>query len=320
LVEDFARGINHKGLAFDRTNRKAVPFTFFHPRITKEVTEYVEMELEDGTTWRGTTDHPWLLTTGKYKKACELTKDDEIQKIPRQAEPASMKMKMRIKSVKIKRLKKPVPVYDATSPKYHNLVLANGCVVHNTAKFARDKNYQEVFYLRGKIMNALRATDAKVLESEEVKGILQSIGFDPSRADPLSKLRVGKIICLSDPDDDGYHINSLILTLLWKYLPGLFERGLVYVVKASEYVATINGKMCYSADKADLIKQNGGKAPADLLHLKGWGEASVDQLKRMAFDPEQRLLEQLTPSSDGGKRLKLIMSDDPVVRKEMLGV
>jgi DNA gyrase subunit B len=81
LVADFAKGIDHRGWAYDRTNKVPVPFTFFHPRITKHVTEYIEMELADGTVWRGTVDHPWLLTNGTYKAAGQLTPDDEIQEV-----------------------------------------------------------------------------------------------------------------------------------------------------------------------------------------------------------------------------------------------
>lgn len=205
-------------------------------------------------------------------------------------------------------------------PEQRELFLVEGESAGGTAKFARDKRYQEVYYLRGKILNAERATDAKVLESDEVLGILKSIGFDPSKTDALSRLRVGKIIGLTDPDDDGYHITSLILTLLAKYVPGLFDRGMVYAVDAAEYVATIKGKMCYAQDKSLLIKQNGGKAPKDMMHLKGWGEATVVQLRKMAFDPTERKLIKLGAARDGGKRLKLIMSEDPSIRKAMLGV
>lgn len=89
LVEDFAKGVDHVGLAYDRTNKKSVPFTFFHPRITKRVSEYVELELADGMVWKGTTDHPWLLTNGTYKAASLLTSEDEIQEIPRLTNLAS---------------------------------------------------------------------------------------------------------------------------------------------------------------------------------------------------------------------------------------
>lgn len=79
LAADFEAGQDNVGLAFDRTNQRAVPFTLYHPRVTKHVIEYVEMELSDGTIWRGTCDHPWLLTNGKYVRADQLKPGDAIQ-------------------------------------------------------------------------------------------------------------------------------------------------------------------------------------------------------------------------------------------------
>lgn len=205
-------------------------------------------------------------------------------------------------------------------PHKRELFLVEGDSAGGTAKFARYREYQEIYYLRGKFINAMRASDNAVLSSEEVKGVLQAIGFDPSQKDPINKLRVGRIIWLSDPDDDGYHINTLGLTLLYKYLPRLFELGKVFMVAASEYVATVNGRTIYGNSVEALAKQNGGKTPKDTMHLKGWGEASVEQLRQLAMDPATRRLYRVDPPVDGGKVVTLIMSDDPVYRKKMLGV
>jgi hypothetical protein len=108
---------------------------------------------------------------------------------------------MHVVSVKKIKLKKSVPVYDATSPKYHNFVLACGAVVHNTAERARDKRYQEVLKLRGKILNIYRDKAGKASLNKEIIDILKSIGYDPSKKN--LNLRVGKIILLADADPDG---------------------------------------------------------------------------------------------------------------------
>lgn len=102
-------------------------------------------------------------------------------------------------------------VFDLTNDLHHNFVLASGAVVHN-CKFARDNRYQEALPIKGKILNAWKAKDLdSVLLSEEVLNILTMVGFDPSVPDPLSKLRVGKIIQLSDPDPDGpLHPDTLV--------------------------------------------------------------------------------------------------------------
>lgn len=205
-------------------------------------------------------------------------------------------------------------------PEARELFLVEGDSAGGTAKLARNKDYQEVFYLRGKILNAMRSKDAQVLASEEVVGILQAIGFDPSQKDPMTKLRVGRIVWLSDPDDDGYHINTLGLTLLYKYLPRLFELGKVFIVAASEYTAKINGKRIFANSIEGLAKLNGGKVPNTALHIKGWGEVNADALREMAFDPRTRRMYRVAPPTDNGKVFKLIMSDDPTYRKKMLGV
>jgi hypothetical protein len=116
---------------------------------------------------------------------------------------AEGKLNHSVVSVRSISLKKGVPVYDASIRKYHNYALAAGVFVHNTARQARDGSYQEILPLRGKILNSLKHTDERVLLSEEVLNILAMIGFDPKASNPYDKLRVGKIICLSDPDPDG---------------------------------------------------------------------------------------------------------------------
>lgn len=100
------------------------------------------------------------------------------------------------------KLKKPVPVYDATVPKYHNFALGAGVYVHNTVKKARF-SYQGILPLKGKIFNALKDATGKTLESEEILNILAAIGYDVNATDPYAKLQVGKIVCLADPDSDG---------------------------------------------------------------------------------------------------------------------
>lgn len=108
---------------------------------------------------------------------------------------------MRVVSSRCIKFEVPTPVYDLTSPRHHNFVLANGAVVHNSAKQGRYP-YQAVLPLKGKIMNALKNGD-KALESDEVLNVLAAVGYDPKAADPLAKIQVGKIICLADPDPDG---------------------------------------------------------------------------------------------------------------------
>ena len=112
---------------------------------------------------------------------------------------------MRITSTRVVKLAAPTPVYDLTVEEHHNFQLANGCFVHNSAKLACHNLFQEIYPIRGKIINAERAT-AKATANEEVQGIFALLGYNPSAPegkDPLEKLRVSKIIFMADPDVDG---------------------------------------------------------------------------------------------------------------------
>lgn len=219
----------------------------------------------------------------------------------------------------------PTPVYDATVPKFHNFALDAGIFVHNTARSARDRTYQEVLPLKGKVKNAMRDKKGEALESEEVLNILSMIGFDPKADDPLSKLRVGKIIFMADPDPDGYHINALLLTLLQKYLPELFDRGLVFVANVPEYYA-LNAKTrqiftgSTAAQVAETLKAAKQRLP--VKHIKGYGEVDADTLRYLAFDPATRSLSRIIPSTSSGadERFQKLMSNDSESRKQLLGI
>lgn len=221
-------------------------------------------------------------------------------------------------------LDEPVPVYDATNNENHNYALGNGVVVHNTAKQARYKDFQEILPLKGKILNSMRAVSDKVFESEEVKNILTAIGFDPSKKDPLSSLRIGRFVVLADADVDGRHIETLVLTLLVRYLPGMFERGMVYTVDTPVYMASTNkGRKLYgdTVDEVNGKLEKGEKVKGKVTYLKGLGEMNPDALREVAFDPRHRKLVRITgPSRSQLKEFTKLMADDVDYRRELLGL
>lgn len=232
---------------------------------------------------------------------------------------------MRVISKKVITFDTPVPVYDITSPKNSNFTLDNGAVVHNSAKQARFPQYQEILPLKGKILNVMKGSGKKgdrAFESEEVMNILIGIGYDPSSKDPLSNLRIGKLILLADPDPDGRHINTLILTLIAKYLPGMFERGLIYVINLPEYVM-VHGKKNYFGDSPKDIESKlpKGVPLKHVQHIKGLGESNPTQLRELAFDPNTRkLLKVKKVDKKEMQEFTLLMSDNIEYRKELLGV
>lgn len=158
--------------------------------------------------------------------------------------------------------------------------------------------HQALLPLSGKIMNCLKAKGDRALLSKPVLNILAAIGFDPKLEDPLKKLQVGKIICLSDADPDGSHINCLINTLLSRYLPGAYDLGLVYVADMPEFYSIVKDKIFTGdtlSEVAGKLKQAGVKG--DVLHAKGWGEVDPQVLKILAVDDTRRLI-RLDPLTD----------------------
>lgn len=228
---------------------------------------------------------------------------------------------MHVISKRLVKTKVSIPVYDLESPKNHNFVLGCGVVVHNSAKMARDRRFQEVLPLKGKIHNVMRkGKQDKALASDEVMGILVGVGFDPTAKEPVAKLRVGKLIFLCDADPDGGHINTLLLGLFAQLSPEVFERNKIYIAAPPEYAATYEGKRIYGSSTDEIMKKTGGKVK-NIRHYKGLGEMDADVLSDTAFNPKTRRMYRVKKiGRDHMQEFRLLMEDDPVYRKKMLGI
>lgn len=222
---------------------------------------------------------------------------------------------------------KYTPPNKATKVSDREIYIVEGESAGGTAKEAR-LPYQGILPLKGKIANAIKMATSKknpdgALASEEVIHVLGAIGFDAKAADPYDKLQTGKIICLADPDPDGWHINTLLLGLFYKYLPELFTRGMIYVAKAPEFYSIYQGNL-YVANGAQELRAKLNKAgvPASVAvnHIKGWGEISPTLLRILAMDPATRTLIQLNPLEDADNEFYLLMAEDVAARKKLLGI
>jgi DNA gyrase subunit B len=164
-------------------------------------------------------------------------------------------------------------------------------------------NHQALLPLSGKIKNAVRAKGDAALLSKAVLNILAAIGFDPKQAEPLKKLQIGKIIFLADADPDGSHINCLLLGLISKYLPEMFEQGMVYVADMPEFYA-IKGTHLFTGDTLSEVNAKAEKAgvKVDVQHAKGWGEVDPQVLKILAVDGSRRLI-KINPLSAEDTRI-----------------
>ena len=231
---------------------------------------------------------------------------------------------MKIKSIKRITLDKPVPVYDGTMPICHNYVLSNGCVVHNTCKKARDPKFQEVLGLTGKIANSARMKLHKLLESKAIQDILISIGYNFNGAKQEGvehKIRINKFILLPDSDADGEHITVLLLTLIHKLMPELFDQGVVYTVDAPLFSAYFKATRYFGATLEAVKKQLPKGCKVQIMRSKGWGEISHETLEQVAFNPKTRKLVQVKPVK--GKELQYfhaLVGNDSLARKDLLGL
>lgn len=174
------------------------------------------------------------------------------------------------------------------------LFIVEGDSAGGSAKQARDKNFQAIMPIRGKILNTWEVSSDEVLASQEVHNIAIAIGVDPG-SDDLSELRYGKVCILADADSDGLHIATLLCALFVKHFPTLVEAGHLYVAMPPLYRIDDNKDVHYALDDAELegiLKKVKSKSP-QITRFKGLGEMNASQLRETTLDPNTRRLVQL---------------------------
>ena len=182
-------------------------------------------------------------------------------------------------------------------PEGTELFLVEGDSAGGSARLARDRNTQAVLPLRGKILNTWEVAGNRVMESREIRDIVQAIGVSPG-TDDLSGLRYDKICILADADSDGAHIASLLCALFFRHFRPLIAQGHVHVAQPPLYRVDIGKEVRYALDEDELSKimdgLNGKKDKAEVIRFKGLGEMNADQLRETALSPARRRLLRLT--------------------------
>ena len=192
------------------------------------------------------------------------------------------------------------------------LFLVEGDSAGGSAKSARDKDYQAILPLRGKILNTWEVSSDQVLASQEVHNIAIAIGMDPD-SDNLEELRYGKICILADADSDGLHIATLLCALFLRHFPSLVENGHVYVAMPPLYRIDIGkDEVHYALDEAEkeaiLARLAKKKGKPNVQRFKGLGEMNPSQLRETTMDPSTRRLIQLTLSEEGETEAETLQS------------
>ena len=199
------------------------------------------------------------------------------------------------------------------------LFLVEGDSAGGSAKQAREREYQAILPLRGKILNTWEVSPEQVLASQEVHDIAVALGIDPDN-DDLSQLRYGKVCILADADSDGLHIATLLCALFLRHFPKLVEQGHVYVAMPPLYRIDLGKEVFYALDESekeailDRLKEKKGKP--NVQRFKGLGEMNPMQLRETTMDPNTRRLVQLTFEAQGEESQETIETMDMLLAKK----
>ena len=197
--------------------------------------------------------------------------------------------------VRIERLQERIDVYDVEVPGTHNFALASGVFVHNSAKQGRDRRFQAILPLRGKILNVERARLDKMLQNNEIRTLLTALGTGIGDQFEPSKLRYHRVVIMTDADVDGSHIRTLLLTFFFRHLEQLILDGHIYIAQPPLYRVRSGKQEEWTYNEDDLqaaLKKLGDKA--EIQRYKGLGEMNPDQLWDTTMDPATRTLLQVT--------------------------
>ncbi|WP_185859558.1 DNA topoisomerase (ATP-hydrolyzing) subunit B [Blattabacterium cuenoti] len=214
------------------------------------------------------------------------------------------------------------------NPESCEIYLVEGDSAGGTAKQGRDRNFQAILPLRGKILNVEKAMQYKIFENEEIKNIFTSLGVSIGTEEDqeilnVKKLRYNKIIIMTDADIDGSHISTLILTLFFRYMKPLIEKGHIYIATPPLYLIRKGNHHQYAwsdQERENILNQLGGRKTVNIQRYKGLGEMNAEQLWETTMNPKKRTLRKVNIEnhSEADKIFSILMGDEVPPRRNFI--
>lgn len=211
-------------------------------------------------------------------------------------------------------------VYDIEVPNTHNFALASGVFVHNSAKQGRNRHFQAILPLRGKILNVERARLDKILKNAEIRNMIVAFGTGVGDDFDISKARYHKVVIMTDADVDGAHIRTLLLTFFYRYMRPLIDAGYVFIAQPPLYQVKKGKQINYAYSDEQLNQLVSSMTKPVIQRYKGLGEMNPDQLWETTMDPERRIMLKVTleDAVEADRIFTILMGDQVEPRREFI--